>query len=559
MQQLFVQQLPLINTLRIMNFQRISGNIVDIVHSRIYPGSLEIVDGRIQDIQEYSGQYDTYIIPGFVDSHIHIESSLLPPSEFSRLAVVHGTVAAVSDPHEIANVCGIQGVYYMIENGRTAPLKFYFGVPSCVPATTFETAGAMLNAQDVEELLAHTEIRFLSEVMNVPGVLYNDPEVIAKLKAAATRGKVIDGHAPGLREKELQKYINSGISTDHEISTIGDGVEKINLGMKVLIRQGSAAKNFSDLMPLIDDYPDSCMLCSDDLHPDDLVKGHINLLVRKAIQNGIEPMKVLRCACLNPVRHYGLDVGLLQKNDHADFLVVDNLQDLNILKTYINGKKAAEEGKTLLERSCPELINAFGTAEKKEAEFAIRAQNKNIRVIEVVDGQLITRAGFERPTIESDNIVSNPEQDILKLTVVNRYVDSKPAIGFVKNFGLKKGAIVSSVAHDSHNIIAVGVSDRDICRAVNLIIRHKGGLAVVSDDKEDILLLPIGGLMTTGDGFEVAEYYSNLDKGAKKIGAQLRAPFMTLSFLALLVIPELKLSDKGLFDARTFNFVDLFQ
>lgn len=543
-----------------MSFQRISGNIVDLVRSRIYPGTLEIADGRIQSIQEDSDKkYDTYIIPGFVDSHIHIESSLLTPSEFSRLAVVHGTVAAVSDPHEIANVCGVQGVHYMIDNGRTAPLKFYFGAPSCVPATTFERAGGSLNAQAVEELLEHPEIRFLSEVMNVPGVLYNDPEIMAKLKAAIIRGKVIDGHAPGLRGKELRKYIDSGISTDHETTTLDEGVEKINLGMKVLIRQGSAARNFSELMPLIEEYPDFCMLCSDDLHPDDLIKGHINLLVRQAIHNGLEPMKMLRCACLNPIRHYGLDVGLIQKNDPADFLIVDNLQNINILNTFTNGTKVSEEGKPLLNRSFSKIINAFGISAKQEAEFAIKPQNGNIHVIEVIDGQLITRAGVAKPKVEGGNIVSNLEQDILKLTVVNRYENCKPAIGFVKNFGINKGAIASSVAHDSHNIIAVGVSDGDICRAVNLIIRHKGGLAVVSNGKEDILPLPIGGIMTNGDGFETAEHYSQLDREAKKIGARLKAPFMTLSFLALLVIPELKLSDKGLFDGRTFTFIDLFQ
>ena len=556
MQQFLVQQLPLIVT---MTFQRISGNIVDLVRSKIYPGNLSIAHGRIQSIQEDSKHYDTYIIPGFVDSHIHIESSLLTPSEFSRLAVAHGTVSVVSDPHEIANVCGVQGVNYMIENGKTAPLKFYFGAPSCVPATTFETSGASLNAQAVEELLDHPEIHFLSEVMNVPGVLYHDPEVVAKLKAAVNRGKVIDGHAPGLRGEELQEYVKSGISTDHETTTLEEGVEKIALGMKVLIREGSAAKNFNDLMPLIENYPDFCMLCSDDLHPDDLAKGHINLLVKQAVHNGIEPMKVLKCACLNPVRHYRLDVGLLQKNDPADFLVVDNLQDLNVLRTYINGTKVSDDGKTLLERSYPELINNFGIFEKEEAEFAMKPKKGNIHVIEVIDGQLITRAGLVKPKVKGDNIVSNRQQDILKLTVVNRYRDSKPAIGFVKNFGLRKGAIASSVAHDSHNIIAVGVSDWSICRAVNLIIRHKGGLVVVSDEKEDVLPLPIGGIMTNGDGFEVAEHYSNLDREAKKIGAQLKAPFMTLSFLALLVIPEMKLSDKGLFDGRIFSFVNLFQ
>jgi len=542
-----------------MSYKQVSGNIVDIVKNRIYPGMLEIVDGYIQNIQENKATYDTYIIPGFVDSHIHIESSLLTPSEFSRLAVVHGTVATVSDPHEIANVCGSEGVYYMIDNGRTVPLKFYFGAPSCVPATTFETAGAYLDASKVEELLANPEILFLSEVMNVPGVLHDDPEVLAKLKSALALGKVIDGHAPGLCGKALQKYIGAGISTDHETTTLDEGVEKINLGMKVLIREGSAAKNFNTLMTLMQDYPESCMLCSDDLHPDDILKGHINLLVRRAVQSGIEPIRALRCACMNPVRHYGLTVGLVQKKDPADFLVVDDLKHFNILKTYINGKLVAEEGKTLLSQTYPESINNFMVTEKGEAEFAVRPKSQRIHVIEVIEGQLLTRIRFEKPKIVGDNLVSDPERDLLKLTVVNRYGDSKPAIGFVKNFGLKQGAIASSVAHDSHNIIAVGVTDQAICRAVNLIVQQKGGLVVISNDNEYILPLPIAGIMSDVDGFEVAALYGKLDKEAKKTGAQLRAPFMTLSFLALLVIPELKLSDKGLFDGRTFNFIDLFQ
>jgi len=539
--------------------KRVSGNIVDVLHSTIYPGTLEICDGRIRDIvKDHQKRYETFLIPGFVDSHVHVESSMLIPSEFARLAVIHGTVATVSDPHEIGNVLGIEGVEYMIENGKTVPFKFYFGAPSCVPATRFETSGAEIGAEHIEELFKTHEIKFLSEVMNIPGVLNDDPVLMAKIRLAKGYGKRIDGHAPGLRGKALEKYIRAGISTDHESLEKEEAIEKLKLGMKIHIREGSAARNFDALSCLIEEYPDDCMLCSDDKHPDDLALGHINELVKRALHSGLDRMKVLRCACVNPVLYYGLEVGLLQKSDFADFVEIDNFQDVNILRTYINGEVVAENGKPLLPKISATIVNNFKAREKEVADFFVKKAGERLNVIEAIDGQLITNRLHAIPSVSHGHVVSDPERDLLKIVVVNRYHDAPPAIGFVRNFGLKKGAMASSVAHDSHNIIAVGVTDEAICQAVNLMIEHQGGLSVVSDDVQEILPLPIAGIMTNEDGFNVARQYSKLDKLAKRLGSTLKAPFMTLSFMALLVIPKIKLSDKGLFDGEKFELINLF-
>jgi adenine deaminase len=483
---------------------------------------------------------------------------MLVPSEFARLAVVHGTVAAVSDPHEIANVLGMKGVEYMIENAKAGPFKFYFGAPSCVPATAFETAGASIGLAELKALFGTGNINYLGEMMNFPGVIGGDPEIEAKIRLARGLGKPIDGHAPGLRGQALKIYVNAGISTDHETVGYDEGREKISLGMKLLIREGSDAKNFDILSPLIAEYPEKCMFCSDDKRPDDLAAGHINQLVIRAIRKGIDAMKVLRCACMNPILHYGLDVGLLKTGDPADFIEVNNLKDLNVLKTYINGEIVAEQGKTLLPRSTVPRINNFKVGIKKVEEFAVKAKGKEINVIEVVNHEIITGKAKAVPKRAKGCVVSDVERDILKIAVVNRYEDHPPAIGFVRNFGLKHGAIASSVAHDSHNVIAVGVADEDLCSAVNLVIEQKGGLGVVNGDVQEILPLPIAGLMSDQEGYRVTRQYSRMDRLAKHLGSRLDAPFMTLSFMALLVIPKLKLSDKGLFDGEAFRFVDLF-
>ena len=537
----------------------ISGNIVDVPNATIYPGTLQIRDGRIVNIVEDRKGYDTFILPGLVDSHIHIESSMLVPSEFARLAVVHGTVAAVSDPHEIANVLGVDGVKYMIENGSTVPFKFYFGAPSCVPATPFETSGAAIEAEQIEELLIRDDIKYLSEMMNFPGVLSSDPGIMAKIKLAKKYGKPVDGHAPGLRGRRLEKYVAAGISTDHETLEKREALEKIKLGMKIMIREGSAAKDFDSFVGLLVDYADQCMFCSDDKHPDDLVRGHINDAVRRALRLGIDMMNVLTCACVNPVRHYELDVGLLQTGDLADFMEIDSFQDFNILRTFINGEVVAERGRPLLPRTAPRIVNSFRARKKEVSEFSVKKAGDRMEVIEAIDGQLFTNRLRAAPRVSDANVVSDTDRDLLKMVVVNRYEDAPPAVGFVKGFGLQRGAIASSVAHDSHNIIAVGVEDEAVCRAVNLIVEHQGGMAVVCDSEERILPLPVAGIMTDQDGFQVARRYSELDGLAKALGSRLQAPFMTLSFMALPVIPRLKLSDKGLFDAEKYSLIGLFQ
>ena len=541
------------------DIRSLSGNIVDVLNSKIYPGTLKISNGRIIDIIRESSEYKNYILPGFVDSHVHIESSMLTPSEFARVAVIHGTVAAVSDPHEIANVLGVDGVKYMIENGKTTPMKFYFGAPSCVPASTFETSGASIGPEELEELLKLEEIKYLGEVMNFPGVLSGDGILHKKISIAKKYSKLIDGHAPGLRGKGLMQYIDAGITTDHECLTKDEALEKIRLGMKVQIREGSAAKNAEDLISIIEEHCEDCMFCSDDKHPDDLVKGHINDLVKMALNSGINMMKVLTVACVNPVLHYKLDVGILQKGDSGDFLVVDNLHDFKILSTYINGQIVAGEGKSLINKVPSTILNNFNVGKKKKVDFALPRNKGNINVIEAIDGGLITNKLILIPRIVNGYAVSDVERDILKIAVVNRYSEEEVAIGFIKNFGLKKGAIASSVAHDSHNVIAVGVTDEDICRAVNLIIENKGGISAISEEKEMILPLPIAGIMSNEDYSEVVNKYGAIDNMAKSLGSTLHAPFMTLSFMALLVIPKIKLSDMGLFDSEKFQFINIFE
>jgi adenine deaminase len=546
----------------------VAGNIVDVINRKIIKGSVEIRDGKIHSVkQDNTVSSGDYILTGFIDSHVHIESSMLVPSEFARLAVVHGTVATVSDPHEIANVLGIKGIRYMIENGKNVPFKFYFGASSCVPATAFETAGAEVSISDIRELFEKDKLHYLSEMMNYPGVLFNDAVVMEKIKIAHDLNKPVDGHAPGLKGDDVRKYIETGITTDHECFTLDEALEKLKYGMKILIREGSAAKNFDALHPLIGIHQGMVMLCSDDKHPNDLTKGHINELVRRSVAYGYDLFDVLKCACVNPVEHYNLDVGLLREGDPADFIIVNNLKDFNVKRTYVNGTLVAENGKTLIKSVDAEVINNFNISKKSVSDFAAESPRAvandgtpttpQIRVIEALEGQLITNELHVKANSIYNKLESDPTNDILKIAVVDRYSDAKPAIGFIKNFGLKKGAIASSVAHDSHNIILVGVADEDICSAVNAIIDSKGGICTAFSGKIDVLPLPVAGIMTNEDGYGTAEKYEKLDSIAKEFGTKLKAPFMTLSFMALLVIPQLKLSDKGLFDGSKFKFVDI--
>jgi len=588
---------------QILFMSTITGKLVDIHQKKIYAAEISVENGKIKSIKENPtgippiensvsstgeagaavppplGELEgAYILPGFIDAHVHIESSMLVPSEFARLAVIHGTVATVSDPHEIANVCGIEGVEFMIRNGKTVPFKFHFGAPSCVPATRFETAGASLDSDAVRKLLQSDDIYYLSEMMNFPGVLNEDEEVMKKIAAAHHLLKPVDGHAPGLRGDDAKKYIAAGITTDHECFSKEEALDKLQNGMKIIIREGSAAKNFEALIDLLHEYPNQMMFCSDDKHPDSLVEGHINQLCSRAVARGIDLFKVLRAACVNPVHHYKMKVGLLREGDAADLIVVNDLKNFGVLQTYINGELVAENGKSIPESfrykgQGRKLINNFSCNKKNIKDFEVKGisdQGKSISnsrwsddkntlqaiAIEALDGQLITNKTSFKPVLEKGSVMSDTDQDILKIVVVNRYKDAPVAKAFIKNFGLKAGALASSVAHDSHNIVAVGVDDENICEAVNMVIEHKGGVSFVSDDTQMIVPLPVAGLMSDADGYKVAEQYSLIDKAAKYAGCTLSAPFMTLSFMALLVIPHLKLSDLGLFDGDKFELVN---
>ncbi len=533
--------------------------LVDVLSRSITPSEIVIEAGKIKSILPTDKTCAYFAIMGFIDAHVHIESSMLVPAEFARLAVVQGTIATVSDPHEIGNVLGIDGVRYMLKNAKQVPFKFCFGAPSCVPATSFETAGATITLADIKKLFIEDELTYLAEMMNYPAVIAGDAEAIDKINLAKLLGRQVDGHAPAVRGADICAYIAAGITTDHECITEAEAREKLELGMKVIIREGSAAKNFEALIGLLPEYPDMMMFCADDKHPDNLIEGHINHLAKRAVGKGINVFDVLKAACLNPVLHYNLPVGKLQIGDWADIVLVKDLTDFEVVQTYINGALVAENGKTLLPFLPCEVVNYFETHPKQATDFELPAQAGKLRVIEALDGQLVTNPLLFEPKIQHNKVVSDTERDILKIVVVNRYKDSLPAIAFVKNFGLKQGAIASSVAHDSHNIIAVGTNDADICAAINLIIAAKGGISAVSAEVQALLPLPVAGLMSTEDGYTVAQQYIAIDALAKQFGATLASPFMTLSFMALLVIPSLKLSDLGLFDGRRFSFTDLWE
>lgn len=536
----------------------VSGKLVDLFQRKIFNADVFVRGGKIEKIIESDKEYKNYILPGFVDSHVHIESSMLIPSNFARIAVAHGTVATVSDPHEIANVMGVEGVHFMIQNGKKVPLKFYFGAPSCVPATPFESSGAVIDSHKIKKLLENEDIYFLAEMMNFPGVINDDVEVLQKIKFAHQAGKPVDGHAPGLSGMGLKKYAAQKISTDHECSTLEEAEEKIKQGMKIQIREGSAAKNFNKLFPLIHSYPEKIMFCTDDCHPDDLMKGHINKIVARAIANGGNLFDVLRAAMVNPVKHYGLNVGLLQPGDPADFIVTSDLVHFNIEKTYIDGNVVFENGKPQFPLVKEKTVNHFNAQKININDIAIKANGNKVNVIVAQDGDLLTGKEVMKGNIKNQRIVADVDNDILKIVVVNRYTPAPPVVGLIKNFNLKKGAIAGSIAHDSHNIIAIGTNDDDIVNAINTIIDTKGGIVACNKDEMEMLPLDVAGLMSREEAEQVAKKYDKVSQKAKAFGSKLNAPFMTMAFMALLVIPELKIGDKGLFDVSKFEFTSLF-
>ncbi len=545
-----------------MSSGKITANIIDIRAKSIFPGTVEWSDGKITRIDPTTDQASTYLMPGFVDSHIHIESSMLLPTEFARQAVVWGTVATVSDPHEIGNVLGVAGVEFMLENASHSPLKFCFGAPSCVPATTFESAGAVISVAEVETLLADERIGYLSEMMNFPGVLHGDAECLAKIAAAKKLGKPVDGHAPGLRGQQAAQYIAAGITTDHECFAHDEAIDKLAAGCKIAIREGSAARNFEVLYPLLGTHPGMVMLCSDDKHPDELLLGHINQLVARAVASGINLFDALLAACCVPVDHYDLPVGQLREGDPADFIEVASLESFEVKRTWIDGQLVAEEGISKLASVATEPINRFVPQTISAVELATArglaasGESCTVRCIQAIDGQIVTGSTTAEVPVVDGYAQADLANDVLKLVVVNRYAKAELAIAFIKGFGLSQGALASSVAHDSHNVISVGTNDDDIAAAVNLVMESRGGLSAVCLSKAEhaVLPLPVAGLMGTGTCDEVGNAYSQLDRLVKSWDCPLRAPYMTLSFMALLVIPDLKLSDLGLFDGARFEF-----
>jgi adenine deaminase len=536
----------------------ITGNIVDIFRTEVYPAEIVISGQNIESIRRSNVKFSDFILPGLIDSHIHIESSMLTPSGFASLAVRHGTVAVVADPHEIANVAGSEGVIFMIENGKTVPFKFFFGAPSCVPATDFESAGGRIGPEEIEKLLMRDDIYFLSEMMNFPGVVSKERDIMHKIAAARKLSKPVDGHAPGLSGKNLKLYIGAGISTDHECVTLHEAEEKISGGMKIQIREGSAAKGFDLLCNLIDRFPDKVMLCTDDMHPDDLIKGHITSLLSRGIKKGLDLFNLIKASSLNIALHYNLPVGMLRAGDFADMVIVKDLEDFNVRQTYVNGEKVFDEGNVMFEPRPAKLSRKFRAGHVSPHQLRLVADADNIRIIEARDGELTTGSKIIRASIEDGCAIADPGRDICKIVVINRYKRNKPSVGFISGFGLKKGAIASSVAHDSHNIIAVGVNDTEISDAINLILEQGGGLAAVSENKKILLKLEIAGLMTNRNGKVVAQEYSEIENFARSLGSSLKAPFMSLSFMALLVIPELKIGDRGLFDVNSFGFTPVF-
>lgn len=537
----------------------LSGHIVDPVNRKILTGTIHFKNGVITGIEKKKKVPSVFIMPGWIDSHIHIESSMLTPECFSNTAVRHGTTGIVSDPHEIANILGERGIRFMLKSATNARHKIWFGVPSCVPATRFESSGAEINAKKVRSLLKKPDLRFLSEMMNFPGVLYGDPEVHLKLQAALELGKPVDGHAPGLTGKDLDNYISAGISTDHECFTLEEGEEKIKKGMLVLIREGSAARNFDTLCPLIDKYPGKTMLCSDDLHPDDLLRGHLNLLLSRGVKKGISLFNLLQSVTSTPVRHYKLNGGLLQIGDPADIVLTNNISDFQVLQTWVDGKKVYDINQPVQTGYNTDTINNFNSFKIKIPDIRVPDTGKKVKIIKAIDGELITKQESRKLISKDGFLCTNIEKDILKIVVANRYKKAKPAVGFITGFGLKSGAIASSIAHDSHNIVAVGTDDQKILDAVNWIMEQKGGLCVASGSEVDGLPLPVAGIMTNKDASSTAEIYSRLNNKASNLGSPLRAPFMTLSFMSLLVIPHLKLGDRGLFDVDTFSFTSLYE
>lgn len=535
----------------------VEGIIYDPIAKIIIPGRIILKNGRIDQIEPDDSITGPIILPGFVDSHIHIESSMLVPTAFSKIAIKHGTIAVVADPHEIANVAGVAGIDFMINNSKSAEMKFFFGAPSCVPVSPFDDCYEVIDSIEIEKLMKRKDIYFLGEMMNFPGVINSDADILKKISHALDNKKPIDGHAPGLVNESLKKYISTGISTDHECFTLEEAKEKLKLGMSVQIREGSAAKNFNTLHSLITTHPLKTMICTDDCHPEDLILGHINNTVKRSLKLGHNIFDILQVVSVNPVRHYNLDVGLLQIGDNADFIVVDNLENLNIKANIINGVNVLENSSISINTTSDITNYTFSPTINLE-NLSLMAKGSKVKVIEVLEGELVTNLIEKTVLTKDEKIITDIENDILKIVVVNRFKSNELYIGLIKGFGLTKGAIAESIAHDSHHIIAVGVDDLSIFRAIDYIIKNKGGVCYFDSNEIIGLALPVYGLMGFDSGNIIADKYKEINSKVVADGCKLQAPFMTLSFMALSVIPMLKITPRGLFDVTQFQFTDLF-
>ena len=561
-------------------------NILDFDVDEIYPAEVSIVDDLISDVQKLDGDvsldFDGVLVPGFIDSHVHIESTMLSPSNFAKSVIPHGTTSVVADAHEIVNVLGKEGMDFMIEDGSSVPFDFYFSAPSCVPATVFETNGAVFDADDIEELFKHPKVICLGEMMNFPGVIAGDEEVIRKLDVAKELGFPIDGHAPLVSGEDLEKYVSYGISTDHECSNFNEAIEKKKLGVKIMVREGSSAKDIDALLNIKDrveywtkesefgnitveeyqkllKHPIFDFLVTDDKNPKDLQKGHLNTLVKKAITKDIAPIEALKMVTINPAKHYKLNSGEIKKGKKANLILIDNINNLNVKKTIINGKIVYDNEKILFKTTKPKIKNTFNVNPKKPEDFDIKSNKKTVKVnvIEAINKELNTNKITTKLETKNQTIQPNIKEDILKISVIERYGHNNMANAFIKGFKLKTGAIATSVSHDSHNIITVGTNSKDMANAVNTIVKNHGGLAISNENKIETLKLPIAGLMSDQKIETIAKQLEKMEQTVKELGSTLESPFMTLSFMALLVIPELKISDKGLFNLIEFKQEDV--
>lgn len=542
----------------IATIKTIRGNLVDIINRKTYGAIITLNDGRISHIQKTGSVECQYILPGFIDAHVHIESSMCTPANFGAIACKHGTIGIVADPHEIANVLGVEGIDFMINNTKGLPFYYWIGVPSCVPATSFESSGATINAATTQKLLQRDDLHFLAEMMNYPGVIGNNAEVMNKIKSAQEAGKPVDGHFPNGKGEALADYIQKGITTDHECATIEEGRERCVLGMYVQIREGSAAKNFNALHPLLKEFPEKVMFCSDDIHPNTLMKRHINELVKRALALGYDLYNILRAASYNQAKHYGIPAGFLQEGDPADFIITDNLTSLNIKGTYVKGECIYNDSVILFPKKEITLINKFYAQPVSVKDMEVKSQSDKIRVIVCSDGNLDTSEEILAPTTQEGLAISDTSQDLIKIVVINRYQQAPPSIGFIKGTGLKRGAVAQSIMHDSHNIIALGCTDKELAAAINEVIEQKGGICVINGTETNLLPLPIAGLLSPLPLDEIDTRYSIIENKMHELGSKLSSLQMTLSFMGLLVIPSLKLGDKGLFNGDTFSFTPLF-